>query len=50
MPPSGVDGALATETFWSALHGLADLEPSGRIRAGARDERLALVVDWMRLP
>lgn len=33
-----------TETFWAALHGLAELERSGRNRPGARAERIALVV------
>jgi AcrR family transcriptional regulator len=44
IKPFCVDVAVATETFWAALHGLAELERSGRIRAGARDERIALVV------
>jgi AcrR family transcriptional regulator len=35
---------VVTETFWAALHGLAELERSGRIRPGVRDERIALVV------
>jgi AcrR family transcriptional regulator len=39
----GDDGAM-TETFWAALHGLAELERSERIRVGAREERLALLV------
>ena len=38
------DSDLATETFWAALHGLAELERSGRIRLAARNERVALVV------
>jgi hypothetical protein len=38
------DVETATETFWAALHGLAELEHSGRIRHNARDERVALVV------
>lgn len=33
-----------TETFWAALHGLAALERSGRIRPKMRGERVALVV------
>lgn len=33
-----------TETFWAALHGLAALERSGRVRPSARGERIALVV------
>ncbi|CCE05990.1 Transcriptional regulator, TetR family [Bradyrhizobium sp. STM 3843] len=36
--------AAATETFWATLHGLAELERSGRIRPSARAERIALVV------
>jgi len=42
--PFGGDVDLVTETFWAALHGLAELERSGRIRPGLRDERIALVV------
>ncbi len=34
----------ATECLWAALHGLAALEGSGRIRPTARDARIALVV------
>jgi AcrR family transcriptional regulator len=44
VTPFCTDVAAATETFWAALHGLAELERSGRIRPGARDERIALVV------
>ncbi len=44
VTPFCVDAELVTETFWAALHGLAALERSGRIRPGARDERIALVV------
>ncbi len=44
VTPANSDVAVATETFWAALHGLAELERSGRIRPGARDERVALVV------
>lgn len=35
----------ATETFWSALHGLAELERHGRIRPSFRSHRLGMVVD-----
>lgn len=42
-----VDHGAATETFWAALHGLAALERSGRIRVGARVERMAVVVRGM---
>jgi AcrR family transcriptional regulator len=38
------DVTLATETFWASLHGLAELERSGRIMRSARAERVALVV------
>lgn len=44
VAPSGNDD-VATETFWAALHGLAALERSGRIRPGARNGRIALIVD-----
>jgi AcrR family transcriptional regulator len=36
---------LTTETFWACLHGLAELERSGRIRRSVRAERVALIVD-----
>lgn len=45
VTPSGNAADVATETFWAALHGLAELERSGRIRRSARDERVALIVD-----
>jgi AcrR family transcriptional regulator len=38
------DVEIVTETFWAALHGLAELERSGRIRPYMRAERIALVV------
>src|SRR5580698_1333026 len=44
VKPVCVDAESATETFWAVLHGLAELERSGRIRPGARDERIDLVV------
>lgn len=44
VPPSSGDVSVATETLWAALHGLAELERSGRIRQSARGERVALVV------
>ena len=43
--PSGSDNEVATETFWASLHGLAELERSGRIRPSARTQRVALIVD-----
>ena len=44
VSPFCVDVADVTETFWAALHGLAELERSGRIRPSMRGERIALVV------
>jgi AcrR family transcriptional regulator len=44
VAPFCSDVDVATETFWAALHGLVELERSGRIRPGARNERLALIV------
>ena len=44
VTPFCVDVAVVTETFWAALHGLAALERSGRIRPRARGERIARVV------
>ncbi len=47
VPGVGADLEVATETFWAALHGLAELERSGRIRKHDRDERVALVVEGL---
>ncbi len=44
VAPSSDDLDVATETFWATLHGLAELERSGRIRVSARQERIALTV------
>lgn len=44
VAPFCTDVEDATETFWAALHGLAELERSGRIRPGARVARIRLVV------
>jgi AcrR family transcriptional regulator len=44
VTPFCAEAELVTETFWAALHGLAELERSGRIRPGLRSERVALVV------
>ncbi|MCP3710916.1 TetR/AcrR family transcriptional regulator [Paraburkholderia sp. CNPSo 3274] len=44
VAPFSVDVENVTETFWAALHGLAELERSGRIRPSARVERIMLVV------
>ncbi len=44
VTPFCVDVDDVTETFWAALHGLAELERSGRIRPSMRGERIVLVV------
>jgi AcrR family transcriptional regulator len=44
VSPFCTDVEIVTETFWAALHGLAELEHSGRVRPGLRDERVMLVV------
>ena len=41
------DVDVATETFWATLHGLAELERSGRIRHNAHGERVAIVVSGL---
>lgn len=38
------DVEVATESFWAALHGLVELERSGRVRPGAHGERIAFIV------
>jgi AcrR family transcriptional regulator len=45
--PENTNAEVATETFWAALHGLAELERSGRIRQSARVERIGLIVRGM---
>ena len=44
VTPFCVDAETATETFWAAIHGLYELERSGRNRPSARVERIDLVV------
>lgn len=44
VSPSSTDVEAVTETFWAALHGLAELDRTGRIRTSARLERVAVVV------
>ena len=44
VTPFCADVAVAAETFWAALHGLAALEGSGRIRPTARADRIAMLV------
>ncbi|GAA4849328.1 TetR/AcrR family transcriptional regulator [Luteimicrobium xylanilyticum] len=41
----GADAELLTEVVWSALHGLASLVRSGRLRPDLRDERLARLLE-----
>lgn len=43
-PPTS-DVEVATETLWAALHGLAELARSGRIRPSAREERVTIIVN-----
>lgn len=44
VAPFCTDVEIVTESFWAALHGLAELERSGRIRPTARSERIAFIV------
>jgi AcrR family transcriptional regulator len=44
VSPFCADVEIVTETFWAALHGLAELERSGRVRPSAHVERVMLVV------
>ncbi len=44
VAPFCADVDVATETFWAALHGLTELERSGRIRPIVRVERVRLIV------
>jgi AcrR family transcriptional regulator len=44
VPPAGLDVDVATETFWASLHGLVQLEGSGRIKHSTRLARVALLV------
>jgi AcrR family transcriptional regulator len=47
VAPFCTDVDLTAETFWAALHGLAELEHSGRTRSDFLAERVALVVRWL---
>ena len=47
VTPSSGNAEVATEAFWAALHGLAELERSGRIRHSTRDERVAFVINGL---
>ena len=44
IAPFSNDVEVATEAFWAALHGLAELERDGRIRPAFRAHRINLVV------
>nr|WP_314546026.1 TetR/AcrR family transcriptional regulator [uncultured Massilia sp.] len=44
VAPFCAQADVATETLWASLHGLAELERAGRIRPGARAERILLLV------
>jgi AcrR family transcriptional regulator len=44
VAPFCADVEVATESFWAALHGLVELERSGRVRPSAHFERIAFVV------
>jgi AcrR family transcriptional regulator len=45
VKPFCADAELATETFWAALHGLAELERHGRIRPAFRQARVRQLVE-----
>jgi AcrR family transcriptional regulator len=45
VEPFSANAELATEAFWATLHGLAELERHGRIRATFRKERVTHIVD-----
>lgn len=47
IAPFSTDVDTATETFWAALHGLAQLERHGRIRPAFRAQRITLVMQMM---
>ena len=41
------DVETLTETVWSTLHGLATLERDNRLRPGRREQRLAILQNWL---
>jgi AcrR family transcriptional regulator len=47
VTPFCTDVEITTETLWASLHGLAELERSGRIRSSFRAERVALLVSGL---
>jgi AcrR family transcriptional regulator len=44
LTPAGRDLGALTEVFWSALHGIAVLLASGRMRPEHQEERVAIVI------
>ena len=50
VAPFRGDVDLATETLWAALHGLAELARSGRIRPAADHDRVGMVVEALLGP
>jgi AcrR family transcriptional regulator len=47
VTPQAGDAETATEVLWAALHGLAELQRSGRIRGDVRDAHVVLLVDGL---
>ncbi|MQB45385.1 TetR/AcrR family transcriptional regulator [Rhizobium sp. ICMP 5592] len=47
IAPFSKDVDTATETFWAALHGLAQLERHGRIRPAFRAHRITLIMQMV---
>lgn len=47
VEPFCVDPEITTETFWAALHGLAELERHGRIRPAFRGARIRRIVEML---
>lgn len=47
IAPFSQDVDTATETFWAALHGLAQLERHGRIRPAFRAPRITLIMQMV---
>ena len=43
VAPFCPDADVATEVFWSALHGMAELERAGRVKPIARQQRIRLI-------
>jgi AcrR family transcriptional regulator len=44
VTPFRTDAEVVTETLWAALHGLVELQRSGRVRPSAHVERIMFVV------